>query len=312
MFGFLKQVISEFGQVKAGQMSAAFAYIAVFAIGPMLLVLVSLVGFIYGQKAAQGQLFEQLSSVMGSDTARSLQNVIAQSHNTGKGTIALVIGTVGLLLAATGLSAQLQNSFNTIYRAVKDPKSGIKSTIYIKFKNIALLFLGSLILAASLFVSVLVNSLGQNVQDSFGLPPFGLEALNTGVSLLVFVLFLYFIYRVIPDVVIPRKIVLAVSIAIGLLFLVGKIILGIVIGRNGTASAYGAAASVIILLLWFYYIAQILLGGAVASKVYAERHNIDLPAKRYNLKQKSLQVNIKKDFRGRLVTAFTRGYKTKK
>jgi uncharacterized BrkB/YihY/UPF0761 family membrane protein len=95
------------------------------------------------------------------------------------------------------------------------------------------------------------------------------------------------------------------------MFLIGKIILGLVIGRNGTAGAYGAAASVIVLLLWFYYTAQILLMGAEGIKIYAEDHRLALPAKRFTVKRKTLDVNAKKDLRGRMLEAFARGYKSK-
>lgn len=302
MLDFVKRVFAEFGQDKAGQMSAAFAYVAVFAIGPLLLVLVSIVGFIYGRQAASGRLFDQLSGAVGPDTARSLQNLVANTGHTGSGVLALVFGIIGLLLAATGLTAQLQNSFDTVLRAVPDPKAGIKFTIYTKFKNIFMVMLASVVAVVSVVASALIAGFGKGI---------GLQLINVLVSWAVFIIVLYLLYRVLPDVSVPRLLALKTAAAVSLLFLIGKIILGFVIGRNGTAGAYGAAASLVVLLLWFYYTAQILILGAEGMKVYAENRGLYLPPKRFAVKLKELDVLQKHDFRGRLLAAFARGYKTK-
>jgi membrane protein len=302
MFGFLKRVFSEYGKDKAGQMSAAFAYVGVFSIGPLLLVLVSIVGFVYGQRAASGQLFSQISGAVGPDSAKTLQHLVAHTNHTGSGIVALVFGVIGLLLGAGGLTAQLQNSFDIILRAVADPKAGIRFTIYTKLKNIFVVIAASLIAMASLVLSALVTGLGKGA---------GWELLNNAVSLIVFIIVLYFIYRVLPDVSVPRPLALKAAAAVSLMFLIGKIILGIIIGHNGTASAYGAAASLVLLLLWFYYTAQILFLGAEGMKVYAEEHKLEFKPKRYAVKRKELDVLNKYDLRGRLLEAFSRGYKSK-
>jgi membrane protein len=302
MLKFLKRVFTEFGKDKAGLLSSAFAYTAVFSIGPLLLVLVSMVGFVYGREAAQGQLFNQLNGTVGPDTAKSLQNLVAHTNSTGKGVVGLVVGAIGLLLGAGSLTAQLQNSFDIILRAQADPKAGIKFTIYTKLKNIGVVMLGALVALASVVLSAIISAAGKGVL---------LELLNAGVSFVVFVMVLYLIYRFLPDVRIPRGLALKTAAVVSLMFLIGKIILGLVIGRNGTAGAYGAAASVIVLLLWFYYTAQILLMGAEGIKIYAEDHRLALPAKRFTVKRKTLDVNAKKDLRGRMLEAFARGYKSK-
>jgi membrane protein len=302
MFRFVKRVFSEFGKDKAGLLSSAFAYTAVFSIGPLLLVLVSIVGFVYGHRAAQGQLFGQLSGAVGPDTARTLQNLVAHTSSTGKGVVGLVFGVVGLVLGAGSLTAQLQNSFDIILRAKADPKAGIKFTIYTKLKNTGIVMLGSLVALASVILSAVISAAGKG---------FVIELFNTAVSFVIFITVLYMVYRFLPDVRVPRGLALKAGAAVGLMFLIGKIILGFIIGRNGTAGAYGAAASVIVLLLWFYYTAQILLLGAEGIKVYAENHEIPLPAKRYTVKRKTLDVNAKKDLRGRMLEAFARGYKSK-
>jgi membrane protein len=306
---FLKKVFSEFSEDKGGTLSAAFAYTAIFAIGPLLLIIISIVGFIYGEKAASGQLFSQLSGIVGASAAKSIQNAVNNVHQSGNGFFAFIIGLVGTLLAATGLSSQLQNSFNKIFDVVPDPKSNIKRTVYTKLKNIILIVSTGLVVVASIVLSTIVTAIGNRLHDHFGAPPFVIESFNTAVSLVIFVAILYVIYKALPDVFIPKKITLAAAFVISLLFMVGKIVLGIIIGRNATASAYGAAASIIVLLLWFYYTAQILLLGAEGIKVYGDNHALVYNLKKYSLKRKTLNVDVDGNLLGRLVEKFTQGYK---
>jgi uncharacterized BrkB/YihY/UPF0761 family membrane protein len=119
--------------------------------------------------------------------------------------------------------------------------------------------------------------------------------------LLIFIGTLYLIYKVLPDVYIPKKVVLGAAFFVGMLFIAGKVILGIIIGRNATASAYGAAASLIVLLLWFYYTAQILLLGAEGIKVYGDNHALIYKAKRYTLKRRSINIDLEDNLLGRSI-----------
>jgi membrane protein len=305
---FCKKVFSEFGEDKAGTLSAAFAYIAIFSIGPLLLVLISIVGFVYGEKAASGQLFTQLRDIVGADAARSIQNAIAHTHNNGGGILAFIIGLFGTLLAAIGLSNNLQNSFDIIFNAVPNPKSNIKRTIYTKIKNITLLAGTGLVVIVSVVISTLVASLGNKLHETYNIPSLAIEFLNTGVSLIIFIAVLYLIYKFLPDVFIPNKIVLTASAVVAILFLVGKVLLAIIIGKNATASAYGTAASIIILLLWFYYIAQILLLGAEGIKVYGDNHALVYKAKRYTLKRMKLTIDLQDNIFGRSIERFAKGF----
>jgi membrane protein len=309
LFKFCKKVFSEFGEDKGGTLSAAFAYFAVFAIGPVLLILISIVGFVFGEKAASGQLFSQLSDWVGPGAAKSIQNAVLHTHNSGGGIIALIVGAVGTILAAVGLSNQLQNSFDIIFDAVPDPKSSIKRTVYTKVKNFILLASSGLVVIASIVLSTLVSAAGERLHQHYGVPAIVIESANTTVSLLVFVAIIFMIYKFLPDVFIPKKIVFAAAASVSLLFIVGKVVLGIVIGKNATASAYGAAASLITVLLWFYYSAQILLLGAEGIKVYGDSHELVYKAKKYTLKRRTINIDVEDNLLGRALEKFAQGVK---
>jgi membrane protein len=302
MFGFVKKVFSEYGKDKVGQLSAAFAYTAIFSIGPLLLVFISIVGFIYGQRAANGELYGQLSSAIGPGAADAVQRIVAHAGSKGSGVVALIFGIIGVILGATAITGQLQQAFDHILRAVPDPRAGFKFTLYTKLKNFTIVVIGSLVVVVSLVISSLFNGFGKSVW---------LDVLNNCVSLLVFIAALYLVYRFLPDVSVPRKLAAKTAVIVSLLFLVGKIVLGIIIGHSAKASAYGAAASLVALLLWFYYSGQIMMLGAEGMKVYTENHKQTLQPKRFAVKLKELDVHAKKDLRGRLLEAFAQGYKTK-
>jgi membrane protein len=311
IINFLKQVFGQIGKDKVGVLSAAFAYTAIFAIAPLLLIIVSIVGFIFGERAASGELYSHLSSIVGPDSAKTIQGAIAHTHTSGAGAVAFIVGIIGSLLAAAGLASQMQNAFDTILGAVPDPKAGIKKTIYAKLKNVLLIVAAGLFIVASVILSAVVSGLGHKAKQQLGLPAPTLEAINSIASLIIFVSILYLIYKVLPNVFIPRKVVLAASAIVSLLFLIGKIILGFMIGRNSTASAYGAAASLIVLLLWFYYAAQILLLGAEGMKVYGQRHNLVYKAKKYTLKREIINLDLKNDLAGTMTEKFIQGFRNK-
>jgi membrane protein len=154
----------------------------------------------------------------------------------------------------------------------------------------------------------LVNAFGHRFNSYAGLPPAGLEIVNNLVSLAVFALIIYLLYRVVPDVQIPRKIVLVTSLMVALLFLAGKVVLAVVIGHNGTASAYGAAASLVTLMLWAYYSAQIMFLGAEGMKVYAYKQALVYRPKKHSLKRETIHIDHH-GLPGRVSEAFARGFK---
>lgn len=304
----LEQFGQEFGKDKVGQLSAAFAYSAIFSIGPLLLVFISIVSLIYGRQAAQGQLFAQLSSVVGSSSAQTIQSIIANSQSTGKGVIGIIIGGLGLLLGAAVISSQLQNSFNFILGVVPDPKGGLKRTLYVKFKNVGCVLLGGVLIAASLVLSALAIGLGKSFSRHLGLPAIGLEIFNELVSLAVFSVLLYAVFRILPDLVVPRRVVWRVTVIVAFLFMVGKIVLSIIIGRNATASAYGAAAALVSLLLWIYYSGQIVLIGAEIMKIYGFNHSLEYKPKKFSLKRSTVHLD-NSEFLGKLIEAWLRGFR---
>lgn len=312
LFKFLKTTFQEFSRDKGSQLAAAFAYSGIFALAPALLVVISVTGIIFGEKAAQGQLFSNLTDIVGSNTAGAVQRAIAHTHQSSHSGLALILGAVGSLLAASAITTQLQHAFDVIFAVTPVEGGGWKRFLYVKAKNIVILIIGSLIVVASIVVTSLLAAAGASLATRTGLPAGTLEVINTLASLAVFIIFFYVVYRVLPDVKLPRKVVLSAAVVVGLLFLIGKVILGWVIGHNGTASAYGAAASLVTLLLWFYYTGQLLFIGAEGIKVYANEHELKFRSKLYTARQKTINIKAKNDLGGEAVEKFSRGFTKKR
>jgi membrane protein len=306
----IKQVFKEFGSLKVGQLSAAFSYSALFSIGPLLLVLISVAGFILGPKAASGKLISDISSLVGPQTAKTIQNVILNVHKSSNSVLALVIGSIGLLLGAAGITSQLQSSFNYILGAIPNPNGGIKLALRIKIKNILVILVAGFVIVASVIFSALVENFGERAKHILGLPPFSIELLNNLISIVFLILVIYLLFKTLPNLVVPKKIALSAATAATILFIIGKVVLTIIIGRNGTASAYGAAASLISLLLWIYYSAEIIYLTTVGIKVYGDINSITYPAKKHSLKRQSVTIDAP-NTTGQYVEAWLRGYRKK-
>ncbi len=295
-----------YGEDRVGMLSAAFAYVTIFSIGPLLLVLISIVGLVFGEKAAAGQLYSNLVDLFGSGTAKTIQNVVMHTHHTGDNVLALAIGIIGVVFASIALTSQLQNSFNAIYDVGPDPKAGIKRTVYAKLKNFLLVLVAGLAITASIVATTLVFAAGSKAQAWFGTSGAVLEALNSLGFWIIFTLIVYGLYRTLPDVVIPRRIVAVTALVVSLLFLAGRLVLGLIIGNNGTVSAYGAAASFVSLMLWAYYSGQILFIGAEGIKLYAYNRSLDFKPKRFNVRHKTIRVDSN-SIAGKFLEAWQRG-----
>jgi len=272
VFSLLRSSFSEWSEDNASRLSAALAYYTLFSVAPLLLIAVSIAGFVFGQQAAQGQVFAQLRGLLGDQAAQTIQTAVQHSSTTGTGTISAVIGIVTLVLGASGVFAELQSSLNTIWEVEPKPGGGILATVKRRFLSMTMVLGIGFVLLASLLLSAALSVVGQLVAGA--LP--GGEVLWHGVSFLVsfaiIVLLFAAIYKVLPDVQISWGDVWVGSAVTALLFTIGKLAIGLYLGHASVGSTYGAAGSLLVLLVWVYYSAQILFFGAEFTQVYARTY----------------------------------------
>ncbi len=243
------------------------AYYTVFASAPLLVIAVAITGFVLGPEAAQDKLAGQLEMLVGPEAARALQSMIASTYHPGAGIVATIIGVVILLVGATGVFAQLQDSLNTIWGVTPRPGSGIWQTVRDRFLTFVMVLCIALLMLLSLFVdagiSAAYRAMGEYMPISISVTYCVSLLVSIGLTTLLFAL----IYKWLPDAKVSWSEVWIGGVFTAILFTIGKFAIGLYLGR--ISSSYGAAASVIIILVWAYYSSQLLLFGAEFTHAYA-------------------------------------------
>jgi len=267
----LKDTGKGFSDDKALKLSAALSYYTVFALAPLLLLLISLVGFFLGEDAVRGQLFSDINGLIGSDAAAQVQEMIRNLELSGKTGTAVIVGAVTLLIGATSVFGEIQDSINIIWRVKAKPKRGWLKLLKDRLLSSSLIIgLGFL-----LVVSLIVNGALEAMSDwlKFYFPNITVvlfNILNIIISFGVITVLFGVIFKVLPDVKIHWKDVRTGAFFTACLFMLGRFLIGLYIQTTGTASTYGAAGSIIVILVWVYYTAAIMYFGAVFTRVYAD------------------------------------------
>ncbi len=274
-FIILKTAFNGFRNDLALKYSASLAYYTIFSLAPLLLLLISLGGIFLGKDAIQGKIFVEINGLVGNDAAKQIQDMIKHLEMSGKSTISVVIGIITLIIGATTVFGEIQESINIIWQVKPKPKVGWLKVV----KN--RLLSGSMIVTIGflLLVSLVINGVLLAVSDHLEhfLPTVTItffNILNVIVSFLVIAILFGVIFKVLPDAKISWRDVRSGAVFTAILFMIGRLVIGIYIEKSGTSSTYGAAGSLIIILLWVYYTAAILYFGAEFTRAYADFYGI--------------------------------------
>src|ERR1051325_5454300 len=278
--GVLKQSFTEVGEDKVVRLSAALAYYAIFSIAPLIIIVMSVAGLVFGTEAVTGQLQGQMRGVVGDQGAQMIESMISAARKPHESIVATVIGVATLLLGASGVFGQLQDALNTIWEVKPKPGRGILGMLRDRFLSMAMVLGTGFLLLISMVLSAALNALTGMMGNAFGAGPIVAEILQNVVSFGVISLLFAMIFKILPDAHVKWRDVWPGAIFTAGLFTLGKFLLGLYLGRAATASAYGAAGSLIIVLLWVYYSSVILFFGAEFTQVFAkERGSRIVPAK---------------------------------
>nr|WP_294896494.1 YihY/virulence factor BrkB family protein [uncultured Pedobacter sp.] len=287
----LKETFNAFMDDKGLKLSASLAYYTIFSLAPMLIVILSIGGIFYGQDALQGKVFSQLNDFIGSDAAAQIQGTLQKLQLSGKSTVAAITGVITLLVGASGIFIEIQDSINQIWRVKAVPKKGWHKLIIDRILSLSMIAS----LGFILIVSLLINSLVLVFSDILTryLPDFTLvfiDVLNLGITFIVLMGLFGIIYKVLPDVEITWKQVKAGAFFTALLFMLGKYLIGLYIQFAAVGNIYGAAGTVVVVAVWVYYSAAILFFGAEFTWAYAKvKGNIIRPSK-YAVAVKQVEI----------------------
>lgn len=264
----LKETFASWNEDKAPRLAAALAYYTVFSLAPLVLLCIAIAGFFLGEQAASGQIATQIEHTVGKQTAGAIQEIVQNADRPGAGIGATIVGLVTLLLGASGVFGQLQDALNTVWEVAPKPKRGIVATIKDRFISMSMVLAIGFLLLVSLVLSAGVAVLTKFVG---GVGWLG-SIVDLVVSFAAITGLMMMIFKILPDAKIEWRDVRIGAAITSLLFTIGKVLIGLYLGRSSVGSAYGAAGSLVVLLLWVYYSAQILLMGAEFTKVYARKY----------------------------------------
>ena len=268
----LKQSGSDFGTYNILKLSAALAYYTIFALAPMLIVLISVVSFFYGKEAAQGEVYGQIKSFVGNDAAETIQQIISKASLSPSFTFASIVGIVALIFSATGVFAEIQSSINLIWNLkIKPKKSGILKMLKIRLISFSLIISLGFIALVSLLINYVVDAISERLSSLLPDSWFSIGyVINFAITLLAISLLFSIIFKFLPDAKIEWKDVGVGAVTTAILFMVGKFAIGLYLNKGKPGTAFGAAGSMIVILLWVYYSAIILYFGAAFTKNYAQ------------------------------------------
>lgn len=269
-FVILKNTGVAFADDNCFKLAASLSYYTIFALAPLLLIVVSLAGTFYGNDAAEGRLYHEIRQLIGNEAALQIQQIIANiqhSHSTTTGTI---IGAVILFIGATGVFTEIQGSINFIWSVLAKPKKGWRKYLINRLLSFSLILGLGFLLLVSLVINALLTLLSDRLIKFFPHTTVYLfQFINIAVILIVITGLFTVIFKILPDAIISWRDAIVGSIFTAVLFLVGKFLIGFYMGRSNLGVTYGTAASVIIILTWVYYSSLILYFGSEFTKVFA-------------------------------------------
>jgi len=272
----IKRTYTKWSEDHAQGLGAALSYYTVFSLAPLLLMVIAIAGLVVGQEAAEGQIIGQIQGLVGEESAKAIQGMIEAARKPTAGIIATVIATIMLLLGATGVFAQLQESLNIIWKIKPKPGEGIWKILKDRFISLVAVLGTGFLLLISLVISAGLSAVGATLKHVLPGPELLLQIINFVVSFTVVTLLFAMIYKLLPDTPIRWGDVWIGASITSLLFTIGKFFIGLYLGKSDVGVAFGTAGSLVVILIWVYYASQIFLFGAEFTAVYAESRETQL------------------------------------
>ncbi|RDI05598.1 YihY/virulence factor BrkB family protein [Flavobacterium sp. AG291] len=292
----LKNTFIGFMADKGLKLSASLSYYTIFSLAPLLLLIISLAGAIFGQEASEGRVFEEINGLIGNQAAMQVQQIIQNLELSGKSTISAIIGGITLVIGATTVFGEIQDSINMIWRVKAKPKKGWLKLIKDRLLSGSIIVGLGFLLIVSLIINGALMALNDILKSYFpDLTIILLNLANIVISFLVITVLFGVIFKVLPDAKIGWKDVRAGAFFTSLLFLLGRYVIGLYIQTTGAGSPYGAAGSIIVIMLWVYYTAAILYFGAEYTREYAcfKGSKIEPADYAVYVEQKETEKNVK-------------------
>jgi membrane protein len=291
LWEILKNSISGFSDDKVMKLSASLAYYTVFSLGPLLIVIVYVCSFFLEREAIEGTIYGQMQGFVGQDAALQLQQIIKNAAVSGSGTLAIIIGVVTLLVGATSVFAEIQDSINSIWGLKVKAKAGWLKLLKTRLLSFGVITSLGFLLLVSLGITAIIEGLSNRLKEHFpDVAVVIIYAVNLLITFVVVTTLFAVIFKVLPDARIKWKDIMAGSVTTAILFMLGKFAISLYISKTNVGSTYGTAGSLVVLLVWIYYSSIILYFGAEFTKAYAVKYGGKIYPNQYTVVAKTIEV----------------------
>ncbi|MDP4255159.1 MAG: YihY/virulence factor BrkB family protein [Bacteroidota bacterium] len=271
----LKRAAVDFNNDNGFKLSASLSYSMIFAVGPLLILVISLIGIFLGRSAVEGRIYDQIKDLVGGSAALQIQDIISNIRHSNHTVTGAILGGIILLLAATGVFTEIQGSINYMWCIQTRPKKGWLKFLLDRLLSFSLIIVFGFISLVSLIVTSLVDVLGNRLKVYFSdVTVYVFYAVNLVLTLAVIVLLFTVIFRILPDAIIRWKDAFAGALFTGIFFVIGKSLIGLYLGNSNIGATYGAVTTLVVILTWVYYSSIILYFGAEFTKGYAGKLGI--------------------------------------
>ncbi|HEV2210421.1 MAG TPA: YihY/virulence factor BrkB family protein [Verrucomicrobiae bacterium] len=267
-WGMIKETVNQFSEHRVLRLAAATAYYAAFSIAPLLVLVVGLAGLVFGEQRVQQEVQRQVQSFVGEKSAQLIGSMMGAQHQGGS-LVATIVGGAALVLGATGIFGQLQDSLNTIWGVTTKPGESVMALIRDRVFSMAMVVVIGFLLLVSMALTMFVNAFADHLSNILSLPPWLVPVGNALLSFVVIALLFAVIFKVLPDVRFRWREVWVGAIGTAVLFTGGKYLLGLYMAHELSASAYGTGSAFVVILLYVYYSSVILYFGAEFTQVQA-------------------------------------------
>lgn len=271
-FKVAKATVSDFMDDNAPRLAAALAYYAVLSLAPLVVLALAIAGLLVDEDAARGGIARELGNLVGSAGADAVQNIVKNAKAPAAGIVSTVMGIVVLLFGASGVFGELEAALDTIWEVAPKPGRGILGMIRDRLFSFSMVMGVAFLLLVSLVLSAALAAIGRFLSGSLPGGEVLWQGLNFLISLGVVTALFAVMFKTVPHAKVAWRDVWVGAFATALLFTLGKLLIGLYLGKTSVSSAYGAAGSLVVLVIWVYYSASILLLGAEFTQAYASNY----------------------------------------
>ncbi|MFO7755554.1 MAG: YihY/virulence factor BrkB family protein [Bacteroidales bacterium] len=296
IFLLLKNSAKKYKEDNPVRLAGTTAYFAVFAMAPIIIILVSVLGILLDQESIQEKIFVEIQKLIGEQGKDYIKDLVSNFKGTSRNISGTVIGIVIFLFTSTTFFTVLQRSLNYIWRIRAKPSSSFLKFLKDRLISLAFILSFGFIMLISLMVDTALTLLGDYLAELLPSVTLNLmEVINIIISFGVVTLIFAMIFKYLPDAVIKWKETWVGALITAVLFTAGKWLIGFAIGSTNIGVMYGAAGSLVIILLWIFYSSIVFFFGAEITQQYAEMYEHDILPKDHAVRIEIKEVNEEQD-----------------